>query len=297
MERVLAVCERRLAADPDDLDARFFKAGAHALRGRLHADRRRWLKAARDAREALRALEEVAERDPDNDDLAFGRGLFHYLADVVPRRYRILRPFAGLFPEGDRERGLAELERAMSAGQFVSTEAAYALLQVHFFFERDYAASLRYARWLRARHPDNSLFHLYEGRIQERAGALEEAERALREVLDRHAAGQGGYTDAVAERALYLQARIEMRWRRHGEALATLERLERLTAGRPIASEYKALGRLRQGMALDALGRRQDAVRCYRDVLAMARGYDGDRDVRERAREFLRKPFPRQGAS
>jgi tetratricopeptide (TPR) repeat protein len=292
MERVIELCERRLEADADDLDALFFKSGAHALRGRLHADRRHWIKAARDGQQALRLLHEVVERDPDNDDLYFGVGLFDYLAEVVPRRHKVLRPFARLFPKGDKDRGVAGLERAMEKGRFVSVEAAYALLQVHYVFEQDYEASLRYAAWLRAHHPENSLFHLFEGRVYERLGRLAEAERVLREVTDRHTKGQSGYTDALAERALYLLARVEMRQQRNLEALALIDQLERLTASRPILSEYKALGRLRKGMALDALGRREDAVRCYRDVLAMQRGYDGDDDVRGRAKGYLRKPYP-----
>ena len=67
----------------------------------------------------------------------------------------------------------------MMGFQFVSTEAAYALLQVHYVFEKDYMASLRYALWLRARHPDNSIFHVYEGRIYERLGRFREAARVF----------------------------------------------------------------------------------------------------------------------
>lgn len=290
MDRVIDLCEERLDKNPDDLDALFFEAGAHALRGRLHADRGNYLRAARDGRKALKDLQEVVRRDPDNDDLYFGLGLFDYLADVVPRQYFILRPFARLFPKGNKAKGITELERAMHKGQFTAAEAAYALLQIHFVFEKDYQASLRYATWLRARHPDNSIFHLYEGRIWEQLGRFREASQVFQEVLDRHDKGQTGYTDAMAEQALYVLARLEMWQRRPAAALAYIERLESLTAHRPIVTEYKALGRLRKGMALDALGHRQDAIRCYRDVLAM-HGYEGDSDVRSRAKGYLKQPY------
>lgn len=288
MERVIDLSERRLKKNPADLDALFFKSGAHALRGRLHADRRHWLKAARDGQQSLTSLKEVVKRDPDNHDLYFGLGLFDYLADVVPKQHKILRPFSRLFPKGNKDRGITELERAMKQGQFVATEAAYSLLQVHYVFEKDYMASLRYALWLRARHPDNSIFHVYEGRIYERLGRFREAARVFQDVRSRHAMGQSGYTDAMAEQALYLLARVEMWQSRHNEALAYIEQLERLTATRPAVTEYKALGRLRKGMVLDAMGRRQDAMRCYRDVLSMK---GGDSTVRSRAKTFLRKPY------
>lgn len=290
MERVIDISERRLRKNPGDLDALFFESGAYALRGRLHSDRRNWLRAARDGQHALAALKEVVKRDPGNHDLYFGLGLFDYLADVVPKQHRVLRPFSRLFPKGNKDRGITELERAMNQGQFVATEAAYALLQVHYVFEKDYQASLRYVLWLRARHPDNSIFHVYEGRIYERLGRFREAARVFQEIGSRHAKGQSGYTDAMAEQALYLLARVEMWQGRHDEALAYIAQLEQLTATRPI-NEYKALGLLRKGMAFDAMGKRQAAVRCYRDVLAMKGGYDGDSDVRSRAKNFLKKPY------
>lgn len=287
MDQVLRLCDRRLAADRDDRDGLFFKAGAHAFRGKIHADRRRFLRAARDGVQALRALRRLAELEPNNDDLYFGIGLFDYLADVAPKKHKILRPFTVFFPRGDRERGLAELDRAMTRGRFVSTEVAYTLLQLQFLFEEDMTASQRSVDWLRRRHPDNSLFHLYEGRVYERLGKLNDANRVFHEILQRHAAGQSGYTDAVAERTLYLLTRVEMRWRRFDVALAHIDRLERLTGKRGFNTEYRVLARLRRGMVLDALGRREEAKTCYRQVLKM----DSEGNTHDRAREYLKKPY------
>lgn len=286
MERVLDICERRLDANPRDVDAMFFKAGAHAFRGRLHSDRKSWVKAARDGQQALKYLQKVVALDPQNDDLYFGLGTFHYMADVIPKKYRILRPFARLFPKGDRAQGLQELDRAMTRGRFVPTEAAWTLVQLHYVFEQNYPQALVYAQWLRQRYPDNALFHLYEGRAYERMGRHADATRVFLEIADRHEKQQTGYTDAVGEQALYVLSRAEMQRRMYPQALAHLERLEKLMVRRPVNTEYRALGRLRRGMALDALGRRPEAVRCYKDVLAME--HDQARDW---AKGYLKKPF------
>jgi tetratricopeptide (TPR) repeat protein len=286
MERVLDLCEKRLDKNPRDLDAMFFKAGAHAFRGRLLSDRKHWLKAARDGQQALKYLQKVVALDPQNDDLYFGLGTFHYMADVIPKKYRILRPFARLFPKGDRAQGLQELDRAMTRGRFVPTEVAWTLVQLHYVFEQNYPRTLVYAQWLRQRYPDNALFHLYEARAFERMGRLGEATRAFQEIADRHEKQQTGYTDAVGEQALYVLSRVEMQRRMYPQALAHLERLEGLMARRPVNTEYRALGRVRRGMALDVLGRRQEAVRCYKDVLGMEHGL-----ARDWAKGYLRKPF------
>ena len=286
MERVLDLCEERLDANPRDIDAMFFKAGAHAFRGRLHSDRKRWLKAARDGQQALKYLQKVVALDPQNDDLYFGLGTFHYMADVIPKKHKVLRPFARLFPKGDREKGLQELDRAMTRGRFVPTEVAWTLVQLNYVFEQNFPKTLLYAQWLRQRYPDNALFHLYEGRAYERMGRLGDANRVFLEIANRHSKQQTGYTDAVGEQALYVLSRVEMQRRMYPQALGHLETLEKLMARRPVNTEYRALGRLRRGMALDALGRRPEAVRCYKDVLAME--HDQARDW---AKGYLKKPF------
>ena len=288
MDTVLDRCERRLKKDREDLDGMFFEAGAHALRGRLYADRERYFKAARDGQKALHYLEEVRKRDPQNPDLLLGAGLFDYLVDVVPRQHPFLKVFTSFFPKGSRERGLAELSQAAEKGQFVSTEAAFSLLQIYFVFEDDYATSLHYARLLRERYPDNSLFHVYEGRSFARLNLWDEARRTLQEVAERQAEGKPGYRGDVAEQALYLLARDAVRRRQFPEALDLLQRLEREPQHGREESVYKTLGRLYRGMALDALGQRDEAVRFYRMVRS-AKGPDSARDL---AKNLLKAPYP-----
>ena len=287
MDEVVARSDRRLRRDRQDLDARFFKAGAFAFRARIHAYRGRWLKAVLDGRRALANLNELHRRDPDNDDLYFGLGLFDYLADEVPRQHAFLRPFARFLPHGDRRRGLAELERAAVRGRFVGTEARYALYQIHFSFEKDFAKALGDARWLCQRHPDNPLFQIAKGKVYAQLALWPDAGLVFQEVAERQVEGQPGYSGALAEEALYWLARGEMAGGRYASALQYLDRLDFLVAERNYDTYLRAAGRLRRGMTYDALGRRDDAVRCYREVLTM----DPEEDVRNRAREFLARPY------
>ena len=287
MDEVLDRCERRLKKNREDVDALFFSAGAHALRGRLYSDRGRWFRAARDGQKALHDLQEVRKRDPQNPDLLLGVGLFDYLVDVVPKKHPFLRPFTAFFPKGSRERGLAEMAQAVEKGKFVSTEAAFSLLQVYFVFEDDYASSLHYARLLRERYPDNSLFHVYEGRNFARLNLWGEARRTLQEVAERQTAGKPGYRGDVAEQALFLLSRDAVRRRQYAEALDFLDRLEKMPRRGKEESVYKTLGRLYRGMCLDAQGQRDQALFWYREVRA-ARGPDSARDL---AKGFLKAPY------
>ncbi len=287
MDEVVARSDRRLRRDRRDLDALFFKTGAFAFRARIHAYRGRWLKAALDGRRALSSLQELHRRDPANDDLYFGLGLFDYLADVVPKEHPFLRPFALFLPHGDRRRGLDELERAATRGRFVGTEARYALYQVHFSFEKDYAKALGDAQWLCRKHPENPLFQIALGRVYAQLALWPDAGLIFQEVAERQVDGKPGYTGALAEEALYWLARGEMAGGRYASALQYLDRLDFLVAERNYDTYLRAAGRLRRGMTYDAMGRRDDAVRCYREVLTLA----PDDDVRARAREFLAHPY------
>jgi hypothetical protein len=287
MDEVIRRCDRRLRSDPHDLDGMFFKAGALAFRGRLHTDRKNWLRAALDGRKALQLLEEVRRRDPENPDLLLGIGLFDYLADVAPHQYPVLKPFTRFFPQGSRERGLQEIAQAVEKGQFVQAEAAFCLVQINYIFERDYATSLHYSRWLRDRYPNNAVFHVYEGRNLARLGLWPDEHQDLLDVLERHSEGRPGYRGDVMQQAIYVLGRDAVRWRQYGEAVPVLSKLEGLPTRSSEAEDYKAYGRLYRGMALDALGRRDEAVYWYNRALSLK----PRSEVRDRARDYLRVPY------
>ncbi len=287
IERSLELSKRRLRKNSSDEDGLFFEAGASAFRARLATFRQSWMRAGLDGRRALKNMRRLAKRDPGNDDLAFGVGLFDYLVEAVPERYRWLRPIAKLFPKGNKARGLAELRRAAERGRFAGVEARYALYQIYDQFEKDLPRASAEISLLRLKYPTNSLFHVAEGRMYARWGRWGEAGLILQEVAERQVDGAPGYSGAVAEEALYWLARVEMGQKRWAGALEYLDRLEFLAAERTYDAYYQAVGRLRRGMALDALGRRDEAVRCYRQVLAMK----GAGDAHDRAKEFLKVPF------
>lgn len=286
MEEVIRRSEQRLRRNPEDMDGLFFKSGAYAFRARVHAYRKNWMKAGNDGRRALSSLKRVHKRDPENHDLYFGLGLFHYLADEAPKQYKFLRPVARMFVRGDRERGLAELERAATRARFAQAEARHAQYQIYFLFEKDMNKALQAVTWLRRRYPTNALFAYEEGRIYAQMGLWPEASVVFQEVAERQVEGQPGYSGALAQKALYWLARGEMATGRYQGALDYLDRLDHLANERDYDAYFRAAGRLRRGMTYDVLGRREDAVKCYREVLTIGSG-----DVKDRAREFLEKPY------
>lgn len=287
MDDVIARCDRLLDDNPQHFDAMFFKGAALGFRGRLRSNRRDWIKAASDGKRAMDYVLAVAQKDPGNHDYVFGKGIYDYYADVMPGKYPFVKPLMAFFPNGDRERGLRELERTATQGYYIKTEAAYFLVQIYYLFEKNYEKSVRYVTLLREWHPGNAFFHAIEGRIYAQWGLWDKSQAVFEEVLARFKEGRAGYNAATGEQALYYLARARMGHFDYEDALRYLLQLEALSARTTDDTYFKVMGRLRQGMAYDALGRRDLAKDRYREVLAM-KDWAGSQ---ERAERYLDRPF------
>lgn len=287
LDTALELSKERLKENPDDVDGRFFQAAALAFRARHKILRDAYLPAARDGKKALKLVRETEGLRPDLADVAFGIGVYDYAAAVFPDRYPMLKPVAAFFPKGDRRRGIELLENAVADGEFTSTEAAFFLLQVHHFYEKDYARTLRYARWLRERHPDNPLFHELEGRVYLRYDRCNDARRIFDEVLARAEAGRPGYNRYRTVRAHYSLGRCDLKEDRGEDALTRLSLVEELSLEHAPDSPLRTLGMLRRGQAYDLLGRRGDAVREYNRVLERL----DTSSAHKKARRWLGRPY------
>lgn len=287
MEAVLQRCERILRHDPGNLDALFFKSAALGFRGRLRANRGDWFRAALDGKRALDAVMALARLRPQNPDFRFGKALYDYYAAVIPKRYPFVKPVMLFFPAGNREAGLRQLEATAQDGYYIQAEAVYFLAQIYYLFEEDYARTIQHVRWLRTHFPNNGYFHALEGRVYIRWGYWQQGRQTFKAVLARFQEGHRGYSAALAEQALYFLALSYMLERRYQTALDYLLKLEALTARRNEDTYFRVMGRLRQGMAYDALGQREIAILRYREVLQMK---DFGR-AHERARQYLKTPY------
>lgn len=287
MEEVVARCDRMLERDEDNVDALFLKGAALGFQARLHSNREDWFAAVVDGKNAIGYVRRVGTLAEDTPDYVFGKGMYDYYAAIIPEQYPLSRAVMMFMPDGDRERGLALLRQAAEEGRFIQTEAVYFLLQIHYLYEHDYGTSHRRVQWLRNQHPDNPYFHNYEGRVYARWGRWRAAREVFASVLKRYRTQQTGYTDAIAEQALYYLARERMIRDAYDEALQYLVQLDALTARDDGHTPYRALGRLRQGMVYDALGRRAAAERSYREVLEM----DDHHGTHDRAERYLETPY------
>lgn len=208
IDEVLQRSNALLKKDKHDQEAKYLKSAALGLRGQFRIRRQSWLGAASDGKDSFDYIEELVEENPDNDDFYYGLGMYDYFFPLALERYPILKPILIIYPEGNKERGIARLERVMRRGRFGRVEAAFALAKIFLLYEKNPARSLGFITWLRTEFPDNPLFHTFEANAYEQLNFWPEARRIYQEVLERHQAGKRGYNPIMGKQARRALGRI-----------------------------------------------------------------------------------------
>lgn len=204
LEDVIYQCNQILKKNPKDVNALFFKGGAIGFRGRLHAFRESWLKAADNGREALPIVEHAASLDPENMDVQLGFGIYNYYAAVIPDENPFIKPLMIFFPKGDKQKGLQQLKNTAFNGKFAKYEARYFLMTLYYRYENNSILADEYAKLLYDDFPDNPVFEKWRGRIAFRRGDYQLADSIFADVLKKSERGLTGYsTPATLREAAY----------------------------------------------------------------------------------------------
>jgi tetratricopeptide (TPR) repeat protein len=289
LDRVIDLCDSILDANEDDMTALFFKGGALGFQGRLRFHRNDYLAAANAGRLALPLVQRASALEPDNDDIFLGTGIYNYYVAVIPQEYPWVKPLLLFIPPGDRAEGLAQLTRASDRGRYAGVEATYFLMQVYYFYEKDYAKALSLARRLHDRFPNNMLFHRFVGRCHAALNNWARTGEVFGDIAGRARAGQRGYNASAEREACYYVAIAEQNSGRLESALRELYRCDELSRelDREEPSGFMVMANLRLGMVYDLQGRRADAIGQYTKVLKM-KEY---KDSHTQAERYTKQPY------
>lgn len=291
LEKVIALCDKRLEKDDNDVTALFFKGGAIGFRGRLRAHREEWLKAANDGRLALPIVQQAYKLSSNNFDVLLGMGIYNYYAEVIPEQYPFVKPFMLFFPKGDKKKGIEQLQLAAEKAKYADIEASYFLLQLFHNYEKEYAQALPIAQKLHRRFPNNPIFHRYLGRSYAALGMWNELKSEFDDVLQRTRKKQLGYNLAAEREAEYYLGLYDMTFNQYDTALKHFLLCDELSRAldKDGPSGFMAMANLKMGMIFDLQAKRDVAVLQYKKVLAM----DDYIDSRKIAAEYLKKPYGR----
>jgi tetratricopeptide (TPR) repeat protein len=290
LEGVVGMCDSLLEINRDDVNAIFFKGGAIGFEGRLKFHRSDYLGAANAGRKALPLVQEALDLDPKNYDILLGAGIYNYYADVIPTEYPFVKPLILFLPAGDKQKGLRQLKTASDSGAYASVEAEYFLLQIEYFYEKDFTQALTLSLDLHAKFPANMVFHRYCGRSYVAVNNWEMVRSEFMEIIGRARDGMRGYTPAVEREAQYYCGMAAMLARRFDEALAFFYRCDEISRvlDKEEASGFMSMANLRIGMVYDMQGKRDAALAQYRKV----NGMKDYQDSHAQAAQYLAAPYP-----
>ncbi len=272
------LCERRLRANPNDLDA-LYARGVTRGSASTHMGmvQKAWYAALKNAKGARSDHERVLELDPKFTDAKLIVGVHEYIAGSLPFFVKALAALAGY--SGSREKGIQLL---YEAGNGSGETAADAKVALGLFLRREerFSDALTVARSLNAAYPRNYLFALEVANVLNDSGRGPEAIEAYRKVL--------------GDSEKFFQPKLEFAAFGLGEALRGQRHYPEAAEAYASVGKYPKVERelaqraeLYAGEVYDLMGQREQAVAHYQAAASTA----GESRWAEVARKRIKEPY------
>jgi len=156
-------------AKSDTAEMELYAGLGYASRARLLGLRYEKTPVARAGVEARKHLLRCLELDPNMADANLGLGLYNYYVDTLSALAKVLRFFMGI-PGGDKRVGLRQLETASTKGELTQMEARFNMAKNLRNYDRDDARAAQAAAPLIIEYPDNPIFLLLVGDLEQKLG-------------------------------------------------------------------------------------------------------------------------------
>lgn len=88
-------------------------------------------------------------------DLYYFTGVYNYYRDAYPKAYPAYKPLLFVFPPGNMQTGITQLNFSARNAVVLRAESSYLLTYIYINFENDYFQGYRYTRSLHETYPDN----------------------------------------------------------------------------------------------------------------------------------------------
>jgi hypothetical protein len=177
-DKVTRLAEAGIAKS-DTAEMELYAGLGYASRARLLGLRFQKMPVARAGVEARKHLLRCLELDPNMADANLGLGLYNYYVDTLSTMAKVLRFFMGI-PGGDKRVGLRQLETAATKGELTQAEARFNMAKSLRNYDRDDVRAAQAATPLIVEYPENAVFLLLIGDIEQKLGHEDEAAARFR---------------------------------------------------------------------------------------------------------------------
>ena len=277
---------KRIYNQGNKVDGAFFLAASYGFKGRLLSERRKWSAAAFAGRNAIKYLKEIRKDDLMIPEISFGNGLFNYYSVWISERYSLLKPIIKLFPEGNKNKGVEQLNTASSNSFYTRTEAQYFLMRIY-SGEGKLTKALQLSKYLKDTYPENSIFHKYFTQLLYRNSRLNECLKESNNIIINYDKRKFGYNEDEARIAHFFLGEIyhsnlnfDKAIFNYKKSIEFSEKIGKQKMGYSIFSNF-SLGRI-------SFNRNEykQAKIYFKRVLKLTKRKD---DLNKRSRNFLKK--------
>jgi tetratricopeptide (TPR) repeat protein len=278
--RVESLCNARLQKNPNDTDALYARGVARGFRATyMGMAEKSWMAAIRSALAARRDHERVLELDPSYLDAKMTVGIHLYIIGSLNWAGRAAVALIGV--TGNRQKGLEYLREVSRSNGTSSNDAALAL-SLFLRREQRYDEALQLVGRVSHQYPRNFLLAVEHAHLLNAAGHGREAIAEYQQVLERGREGKySGFQPETADWGLGISLRGQ---REFEQAAAAFDQVAKVRDADPLLIDRATVA---AGEMYDTLGRRDEALARYRQVLAAGR----DNDYAAAAHKHLRHPY------
>ncbi|MFZ5571340.1 MAG: hypothetical protein ACOZF0_13110 [Thermodesulfobacteriota bacterium] len=281
LERAIAVSQKRLDKQADDLDALHYMGLAYTYLGRMDAHRGRLYEGGVQGETGRKYLETAMQLYRNSasgnagknenaalvyEDIHFPYGAYVYFAGRLPRFLRMFN-FLWFIPRGSAPEGIAALEKARKNSRLHHLGATHLLVSIYAHLEPGKTReALALSTELTRRFPDNPVLDLQQARLLLLNGKYEEARAHTRSILNKVRTARLNYDAWVLNATRLIIAEIDIHKGELQASTAALADIE--SSAKPeIAAVLSPQILLLKGMIEDLKGLRREAVRYYKAVL------------------------------
>jgi tetratricopeptide (TPR) repeat protein len=277
IRQAIAAGRARLVKNPKDVEALYYNASALGIRAAYATSvKRSFTRSIGDANESIKIQRQVIKLDPEYIDAYLSIGLYEYVIDSLPGGFKFLARLAGL--KGSKQKGIEHLELVTKQGKYGADDARVVLLGIY-SKENQLDRALEIISYMAKQYPRNYLFGVERASMLYRTGHAEEGARVFADLLK---------DERVATQAADL---VNFQW---GEALlakldyaGAIARYKEVQRWPKSNSGLISFAHLHVGEALDALGKREEAMAEYQMVLKRENVFDSHK----LASQYVKRPY------
>ena len=279
----LKLCEQRLRANPNDVDALYARGVARATRSlAMGLLDRAWFGGLRNAIGARHDHERVLELAPNYSDAKTVVGIHYYIVGSLSWTVKAAASMVGI--SGNKDKGIEYLYDSIQGGGESSIDARMALA---LFLRREqrYPEAITLVGQLVEAYPRNFLVALEHANLLKASGKGVEAMADYRRIIS--AGEKGMYVDPRLEQAYY---GLGETLRGYNEYAAAADAYEMASKTPNVDPELRTRSALAAGQMYDLLQKREMAVQKYQQVISDASASPQAGQARKYLKEAYRLP-------